>query len=233
MARCMSSASDYLLTQWAMLLVAHNTKDAAMAAHQEISPQSHHSTQPLKTSDPHPGWLAEWYKARDDFDVAGRLPGGGDGDTPAEKAAYGRYDALAQQIAETKALTVEGVAAQMDYFVADYGDANWDTGALEHKVIRSMHDGLQGLAGHKADEASNRRIIHGVGEDIQVSTFHIQGLTEAFQAVRDNVPELRRANSPEGLAMSALLHAIENETERLNHLVEKIDDNTILPQRAI
>jgi hypothetical protein len=34
------------------------------------------------------------------------------------------------------------------------------------------------------------------------------------------------------VAMSALLHAIENETERLNYLVEKIDYNTMPPQRA-
>ena len=116
--------------------------------------------------------------------------------------------------------------------MADYGDSYWDTGDIECKAIKSMHEGLQSLAGHKADEASNRRIIRQLAEDIQVSTFHIQGLTEAIHSVRDNVDVLRRANSPEALAMSALLHAIENETERLNYLVEKIDNNTMPPQRA-
>ena len=120
----------------------------------------------------------------------------------------------------------------MDFFVADYGDAHWDTDCLERKVIKSMQDGLQDLAGRKADAASNRRIIRELAEDIQVSTFHIQGLTEAIHSVRESVDELWRASSPGGRAMSALLHAIENETDRLNYLIEKIDDTTTPRQQA-
>lgn len=203
-----------------------------MSAHQEILPTGHHSTQPQKMSDPHTGWLAGWRKAREDFDAASLLPGGGNGDTPAEEEAYGRSDALAQQIVETKALTVEGIAAQMDYFVADFGDTYWDTCDLERKAIKAMHEGLQGLVGQRADETNNRRIIRELAEDIQASTFRIQGFAQAIRAVRDEIDELR-TNSPVSLAVSALLHAIENETERLSYFVEKIDNNTMPALRAV
>ncbi|MBK5932614.1 hypothetical protein CCR78_01210 [Rhodovulum imhoffii] len=68
-------------------------------------------------------------------------------------------------------------------------------------------------------------------EPVQVSTFYIQGFAEAFRTVRGEIDELC-TNLPINLAVTALLHAIPNETERLNYLVEKIDNNTMPPKRA-
>ena len=89
MARCMSSVSDPFSTQWADLLAAHKSKDAARSAYQEIGPQGPHATLPQKVSDPHPGWLAEWRKAREDFDTASALPGGAMGLPPQRKPHMG------------------------------------------------------------------------------------------------------------------------------------------------
>lgn len=70
--------------------------------------------------DPHPEWVEQWRRARDDWDKAAQFDDNGDG--PACMEAYRREMLLRDRIVKTEARTQEGIDAQIAFLAEEFGD---------------------------------------------------------------------------------------------------------------
>jgi len=68
------------------------------------------------STDPHPQWLADWYKARDTVETASEGP-----EEHRERQAVDEVHSLGVLLASTPATSCAGLAAQIKWFDEDLG----------------------------------------------------------------------------------------------------------------
>lgn len=83
--------------------------------------------------DPIPDWFAEWTRLRGEWTDKGH-------DENGDETAYGeglwvQTDALEVKMSTTKAITLEGAQAQLEWMLADSADADFQRGHREALVL--------------------------------------------------------------------------------------------------
>lgn len=95
-------------------------------------------------SDPHLAWFEEWKVAREKWCKAASGHEE-DWDRPVVEALEAEEARLSALISQTVAQTREGVIAQIDYWIADWGDCHSDedpSGAVFYNVRQTLAEGL-------------------------------------------------------------------------------------------